>query len=94
MVLPLPTSDARPFLFHRLLTSFKYIIWIALACIAEVPILVGVFLPLDNTVLTVFRSSSFSIRMVCLELADTRLKLTDLSALIDAWNEVCHHSIA
>jgi hypothetical protein len=31
--------------------------------------------------------------MVCLELAHTRLKLTVLSALIDAWNEVCHHSI-
>ena len=57
MVPPLPTGDAQPFFFNRLLTSFKCIIWIALACMAEVPVVVGVFLPLDNTVLTFFRSS-------------------------------------
>ncbi|KAI0248119.1 hypothetical protein BJV78DRAFT_1239135 [Lactifluus subvellereus] len=52
---------------HRSSTGIWYllyqqcIIWIALTCVAEVPIVVGVFLSLGNPVLNVFRSSRFSI---------------------------------
>ncbi|KAI0257337.1 hypothetical protein BJV78DRAFT_1161825, partial [Lactifluus subvellereus] len=31
------------------------IIWLSLTCIAEVPVVVGVFLPLDNPVLSFFQ---------------------------------------
>jgi hypothetical protein len=52
MVSSLPTGNALPSLFHRLLMFFKCIIWIALASIAQVPVVVGVFLSLGNLVLT------------------------------------------
>jgi hypothetical protein len=52
MVSPLPTGDALPFLFHKLLKSFKCIIWIILTYIAGVLLVVGVFLSLDSIVLT------------------------------------------
>ena len=57
MASPLPTGDALPSLFRLLLMSFKCIIWIALAAIAEVPVVVRIFLSLNDPVLTFFRSS-------------------------------------
>ncbi|KAI0249135.1 hypothetical protein BJV78DRAFT_725090 [Lactifluus subvellereus] len=48
LVSPLPTGDALPFLFYRLLISFKCIIWIALASIAEVPVVVFLILNLNG----------------------------------------------
>jgi hypothetical protein len=58
MVSPLPTGDALAFLSRWLLMSYKCIIWIALAIFAELPIVVGAFLLLDN-INTAFPSTFF-----------------------------------
>ncbi|KAI0245776.1 hypothetical protein BJV78DRAFT_1260432 [Lactifluus subvellereus] len=48
MVSPLPTGDAWPSLFHWLLMSSKCIIWIVVACFAEVPAVVFLILDLNG----------------------------------------------
>jgi nitric oxide reductase large subunit len=50
---------AFPFSLYRMLTSAKCIVWIVVAAIAEVPVVVSLFMLLDNMAFmpTFFRSS-------------------------------------
>ncbi|KAI0248214.1 hypothetical protein BJV78DRAFT_1355083 [Lactifluus subvellereus] len=62
-------GDAFPLLFHRLLMSFKCIIWIALASIAEVPVVVFVILNLNDAWNGMFvHSAGPSAQLACIVL--------------------------
>ena len=96
LVTALSTGDILSFLLHRMLTSFKCIMWIALAALAEVPLVVRPFPSLNNTGFLRQHSSGLPksrYKWCVSESLHPKMRPMAHSALIDAWNGVWFSSV-